>query len=739
MRTIGRQWASAVFVAALWLVLTSRIVPYDGASAAGACLVLWIAPGWALARWWDDAPLVERLPLAFTLSVGLTGALGLAATAVGLTMTATMVLLAIATVCLLLCKPQATTSSQVTGDHGGDGQPAASEAVVQAADPIADTPGLEPSGASRQQTLDDTNKSPQEEARGGNVHPGGLAQAPAGASHSGMPNHTVGGGGRANRAAGCLVALLAVGCAWLALGGDNIARDRMWYLGYVTKLATYGGAIDWTEPMLGSGHVVARFAHNAWLVALAMAAKLSGVPAPWLFERVVPAAVAALMPLAAFGLARRIFSRPVAAGATALTVWIVLTTRYPFFSPERYVGFGRFSEDKTVALLVLSPVLLALCLDVFSKRSSVTARRWLLLVLAALAGGLTHPLVYLLDLIAVFGLALLVWTIPGRRLGFVAAGQGPARGGTPRSSLVAATTTGPRRAAAALATSLLLAAVAAGTIGWQARAQVAGNEAAIAHPSALETDPVVRAHARMKRQIDVIAGGPITNPALLGEPLLLVALVGLWPAWRLRATWTGAFLLASTLPMLALAFVPFLAPLFGRLVLPWMVYRTLWAIPFGFLLAALGNDLVRLPRFFQPAGSRNDAKPPAAGIQNAYAGCKIAAAGGQNAYAGNGAAAAGPQNASPGSRPAQARAGHAVLRKSGEQKTREVFARRRRGTERVRNAAAWFAVAGVLLTSAPHFPVSRLTGAARSRASLFPDRATRELLEEIARLPQGAR
>ncbi|RMF20787.1 MAG: hypothetical protein D6760_10770, partial [Deltaproteobacteria bacterium] len=32
-----------------------------------------------------------------------------------------------------------------------------------------------------------------------------------------------------------------------------------------------------------------------------------------------------------------------------------------------------------------------------------------------------------------------------------------------------------------------------------------------------------------------------------------------------------------------------------------------------------------------------------------------------------------------------------------------------------------------------------LTGAARSRASLFPDRATRELLEEIARLPQGAR
>jgi hypothetical protein len=39
------------------------------------------------------------------------------------------------------------------------------------------------------------------------------------------------------------------------------------------------------------------------------------------------------------------------------------------------------------------------------------------------------------------------------------------------------------------------------------------------------------------------------------------------------------------LVFLALAFVPFVAPLFGRAVVPWMAYRALWGVPFALLLA----------------------------------------------------------------------------------------------------------------------------------------------------------
>jgi hypothetical protein len=45
--------------------------------------------------------------------------------------------------------------------------------------------------------------------------------------------------------------------------------------------------------------------------------------------------------------------------------------------------------------------------------------------------------------------------------------------------------------------------------------------------------------------------------------------------------------MASSAAFLALAFLPFLAPVFGRLVVPWMAYRALWGVPFGLLLGAL--------------------------------------------------------------------------------------------------------------------------------------------------------
>ncbi len=641
---------SASVIAALWLVLASRVLPAGAASAACACLLLWIAPGWGLVRRSSDGSWLESAAVAFTVSLGITTVLGLLALLLHLPLVAVMATIAVLTIGSLLGAPPTTAAAADRRRRERPGPSVETTASVAAA------------------------------------------------------------------------AVLAIGCAWLAAGGDNIARDRMWYLGYVTHLATAAGPIDWREPMLGSGHVVARFACNAWLLAVAMATRLSGSAAPWLFERVAPVLVAALVPAAAFKLSRRLFAGFMAPVATAITTWIVLTTRYPFFSPERYVGFGRFSEDKTVALLILAPVLLALCLELLSARTHAAGGRWTLLALAAAAVGLTHPLVYLFCLITVFSVIALarVWRVgqtgaPHDQVQALLRDSEPAGDppGLPDSPAIEKATV-VRRIGLELGAVLIVVAAIAGAIGWQARSQNAGSGSDVARLSAGETDPVVRAHLRMKRHVELPVGGPITNPRLLAEPILAISLLGLWAAWRRRSTWTGVFLLGSTLPMLALAFVPLIAPLFGRLVLPWMVYRTLWAVPFGFLLTALAQRLAGFSETTRPAvavpGTGGDAD--ACGVEN-------------------------PRSATPPPQPPDNEEAGRSSHSAPPHATGIVPSRP--AASRLRVVAVWTALGVVLLSSAQHFPWSRLTAGAPARPALAPDHATVELLGEIARLPEGAR
>jgi len=362
----------------------------------------------------------------------------------------------------------------------------------------------------------------------------------------------------------CIVA------AAMALGADNIARDRMWYLAYVERLAS-GEALTWREPVFGTGRVLARFAHNGWLLVLAAWKALAGVRGALVFERIGPPLFTLCVGSAALALARPLFGAgPRAAAVAATSLLVLLSTRYPFFSPDRYPFFGRLAEDKTIALLVLAPVALGLFADLLGARTRDRTRIAVALLLALVATASSHVLVYLLVAIAL-------------------------------ASCAAATVTWVDRAAwkpaAAVVAMLVVVGAAPGLSGFAARRQVVAEPAPRASMAAAPAHPVVRSHLRMQRLHEVSAGGPIVDPRLIAEPLLVLSLLGIVLAAFARRTIAGAFVLAMSLPMLALAFVPWLSPLWGRLVLPWMAYRALWGVPFGL---ALGTVLVTATRVLRP-------------------------------------------------------------------------------------------------------------------------------------------
>ena len=376
------------------------------------------------------------------------------------------------------------------------------------------------------------------------------------------------------------VALIVLTFAAVALAAvsDNIARDRMWYLAYVTRLAS-GDAIDWTDPMLATGRVVWRFAYNGWIASLGAWTVLAGGDGPWLFQRIAPLLLAALSPSAAFVLARAVFRRADHALLASLTSVVVLAaTRYPFFSPERYSFVARLVEDKFVALLLVMPVALGVGVDLLC-RSRTRRSQWLVLTGALAAVAFTHALVYLLAALALAPFA--AWAAFRDR------------------NLM-------QRALAVLAVVTVIT-IAPAWIGLQARADIArtGDDGAAAMLADAPAHPVVRSHLRMQRLRELAAGGPIVDPTLLYEPLLLLSLGGLAIALRERRSVHGAYLLLASIPALALAFVPGLAPAFGRAVVPWMAYRALWAVPFGLLLAVV---LIRAVERMSTAAHRNVAR-----------------------------------------------------------------------------------------------------------------------------------
>ena len=381
------------------------------------------------------------------------------------------------------------------------------------------------------------------------VRSAGVAESSR-ASLAGAP---VDAGERIARAILIAVVVIAV---MLAAAAPNVARDRMWYLAFVTRLAG-GNPLDWTEPFLGTGNIAARFAYNGWLLALAAWSALTGATSSIVFERLAPPLLTVATASAAWHFASRTVPGAPALAALA-TIVAALATRYPFFSPDRYPFFARIAEDKSVALLVFAPVaLVAIAEVVVAERDNRAWNAWISLILALVAVAFGHGLVMLL-----LGITIASMVVLARNAGELSL----------------------RRTAIALLVATAVA-VLPGRMAMLARERIVDADEPSDAWTGDATHPVVRAHLRLERTRELPLGGPIVEPRLVAHPLLLAGIGGIVFAWMRRRSIGGALLTASSVPFLALAFMPFVAPAFGRVVLPWMAYRALWMIPFGCLLA----------------------------------------------------------------------------------------------------------------------------------------------------------
>lgn len=85
----------------------------------------------------------------------------------------------------------------------------------------------------------------------------------------------------------------------------------------------------------------------------------------------------------------------------------------------------------------------------------------------------------------------------------------------------------------------------------------------------------------------------ISDPNLFLEPPYLLALL-LLPLllWRMRTNLAAQFAFSVTLAILFVMFNPYVTPLIGKLVMPWILWRFVWIFPYTLILALLGYRLL---------------------------------------------------------------------------------------------------------------------------------------------------
>ena len=342
--------------------------------------------------------------------------------------------------------------------------------------------------------------------------------------------------------------------AWKFTGSGSV--DRWWYLAYVRKWRD-ASPIDFGEPFFGSGYVPPRFGFNVWLLAMAAWGDLSGTDPVWLYERACPLL---LIPVAFSSL--YFFARSVL--GSRLGARLAVVAGGLLWAGGTLIPAGtRIPEDKILAWLIVMPLSLGSLVRMLRQPSVGSAA---VLAVCVLVQATIHPLVYAL---------LLLVAVPYAALALVQRAASPA--------------------AAVLALSLL----AAGAI-YPVTAGLGAREAARRRGAAEITStesPIARVHTARNRllQLDDELGF-IVHPRLLARPILVLAL-GCLLIVAARGGDPARFLLPATLLPLAAAFIPPLPKLAGHVLLPWMVYRLLWAIPFALLLGAgLEQAVVTLQR-----------------------------------------------------------------------------------------------------------------------------------------------
>lgn len=85
----------------------------------------------------------------------------------------------------------------------------------------------------------------------------------------------------------------------------------------------------------------------------------------------------------------------------------------------------------------------------------------------------------------------------------------------------------------------------------------------------------------------------ISDPNLLFEPPYLLALL-LVPVllWRIRSHVAAQFAVGTTLAVLFVMFNPIVTPLIGSLVMPWILWRFVWLLPYALIIALVVHWLL---------------------------------------------------------------------------------------------------------------------------------------------------
>ncbi len=345
-----------------------------------------------------------------------------------------------------------------------------------------------------------------------------------------------------------LIVIATTGYAWLLTSTGS--TDRWWYLAYVRGYID-APSLDLAEPLLGTGRIQPRFELNIWLLTFALWAKLAGAAPLWLYDRACALLLVPLAFSASFLLARRLFRDLRLATLAALAAGLL------WMSGSILPVVARLPEDKLLASAVVAPVVMGLLIDL-ARSASLTGALAAIAATSVLAT--VHPLATALTALVITPLIVL-WA--GLRL--------------------------TRIAPAAVALAIVVAGMAYPLhTGSAAREALRAQGATLAQPD----HPVVRVHRGRGRLIELSSGSAsaqsdgsyMVDPRLLADPLLVLALVALACAFK-RPLRERCFLVPATVIPLLLAFVPALATTLGGFVLPWMVYRVLWAIPFALLLA----------------------------------------------------------------------------------------------------------------------------------------------------------
>lgn len=87
----------------------------------------------------------------------------------------------------------------------------------------------------------------------------------------------------------------------------------------------------------------------------------------------------------------------------------------------------------------------------------------------------------------------------------------------------------------------------------------------------------------------------ISDPSLILEPPYLLSLLILpLLLWRLRSSLGAQFALGTSLAVLFVMFNPILTPMLGAMVIPWILWRFVWLLPYALTLALVTQRLLTL-------------------------------------------------------------------------------------------------------------------------------------------------